>query len=194
MLQKFSLQQIENRCVIRIDIRYICMMTREDAAILYDSFSRRLYNSALRIVGDSCAAQEIMHDTLLKFIEKGVRTESEQQKSAWLTRTCIRMSIDWLRRRKSEMLMMENLPALEEEGDATTEFDDELAREYLRVKDEILLMPPPHGLILTLVLLDGLDYEEIAQVTGEKEVTIRSQFCRAKKKLIENLRENGLER
>ena len=168
-------------------------MIREEAISLYNSYSRRLYNSALRIVGDCGAAQEIMHDTLLKFISKSVRTESEQQKSAWLTRTCIRMSIDFLRRRKSEKLMLENIPA-GEDGDDTTEFDGYIARDYLRVRDEILAMPPPYGLILTLVLIDGLDYDEIAGMTGEKEVTVRSQYCRAKKKLIEKLRRNGFER
>jgi DNA-directed RNA polymerase specialized sigma24 family protein len=46
----------------------------------------------------------------------------------------------------------------------------------------------PYRLILNLVLLEGLDYEEISTFTGKKEVTIRSIYSRGRVKLIERLR------
>jgi DNA-directed RNA polymerase specialized sigma24 family protein len=41
---------------------------------------------------------------------------------------------------------------------------------------------------LNLVLLEGLDYEEISAFTGKKEVTLRSIYSRGRAKLIERLR------
>ena len=46
----------------------------------------------------------------------------------------------------------------------------------------------PYRLILNLVLLEGLDYEEISAFTGKKEVTIRSIYSRGRAQLIGRLR------
>ena len=46
----------------------------------------------------------------------------------------------------------------------------------------------PYRLILNLVLLEGLDYEEISAFTGKKEVTIRSIYSRGRAKLIKRLK------
>ena len=44
-------------------------------------------------------------------------------------------------------------------------------------------LPEPYGLILDLVLIEGLDYGEIAEMTGRKETTLRSLFSRGRNKL-----------
>ena len=47
------------------------------------------------------------------------------------------------------------------------------------------------GLVVTLVLAEGLDYDEIARYTGLKQNTLRSHFLRGKQKLINLLKEDG---
>ena len=49
-------------------------------------------------------------------------------------------------------------------------------------------MPEPYRLILDLVLVEGLDYEEIAGLTGEREGTLRTQFSRGRAKLVQALK------
>ena len=41
--------------------------------------------------------------------------------------------------------------------------------------------------MLNLVLLEGLDYQEIAGLTGKKETTLRSLYARGRSKLIDLL-------
>ena len=43
--------------------------------------------------------------------------------------------------------------------------------------------------MLDLVLIEGLDYEEISSYTGEREGTIRTQYSRARKMLAARLNE-----
>ena len=57
-----------------------------------------------------------------------------------------------------------------------------------RVKDALDSLPDPYRLILNLVLLEGLDYEEIAALTGRKETTLRSLYSRGRAKLAELLK------
>ncbi|MCQ2162092.1 MAG: RNA polymerase sigma factor [Bacteroidales bacterium] len=162
-------------------------MTREETISLYREHSRRLYNSSLRIVGSPEVAEELMHDALLKFIRGGVVCQSREQESAWLTRTCIRLSVDWIRKKKREAVFLEDYAGSMQESEEDFLFEDRLVEDVARVKDAILSLPAPYCLILNLVLLEGLDYSEISSLLGVREVTLRSQFSRGKVKLVEML-------
>lgn len=59
--------------------------------------------------------------------------------------------------------------------------------EVKRVKEALQTMKDPYRLVLTLSLVEGMDYQEIAEITGQKEVTIRSQVSRGKAALLKIL-------
>lgn len=44
-------------------------MTQKEIKKLYDTHYRRLFNASYRIVGNGADAEEIMHDTLLRFLQ-----------------------------------------------------------------------------------------------------------------------------
>lgn len=67
------------------------------ATELFRQYGKRLYNTALRITLSSSEAEEIMQETLIRFITGGWRPDDEW---AWLRRMCINRSIDFLRREK----------------------------------------------------------------------------------------------
>ena len=100
-------------------------MTRQEATEFYRSHSKAVYNTALRIVRDPEEAEEIMQDTFMKYFTKGVPGLSEARKAAWLRTTCIRMGIDFLRRRKKGLeLFVERIPdEAEEEEDLPESMD-----------------------------------------------------------------------
>jgi RNA polymerase sigma factor (sigma-70 family) len=60
--------------------------------------------------------------------------------------------------------------------------------EVTQVQQALQSLEEPYRLVLNLVLLEGLDYEEISAFTGKKEVTLRSIYSRGRAKLIERLR------
>ncbi len=172
-------------------------MTREESIAFYKEHSKRLYNISLRIVQDSALAEEIMQDTILKALRpfdklrtaQAQGTVSKAQENAWLTKTCIRASIDELRKRKRERLFLDEYAAEEAPNYFTPESidipKDELSVE--RIKASINSLQDPYRLVLNLVLIDGLDYEEISSITGEREGTIRTQYSRARKMLASKL-------
>ncbi len=161
-------------------------MTREESITFYKAHAQRLYNISLRIVRDSAQAEEIMQDTILKFLTSEIRTADERQTNVWLTRVCIRRSIDALRKRKREKLFIEEYTANSESS--TDESLPESGITLAAVRKAIDSLPESSKLILNLVLVEGLDYEEIAEVTGEREGTLRTQFSRAKARLAKILK------
>ncbi|MBQ6179800.1 MAG: RNA polymerase sigma factor [Bacteroidales bacterium] len=111
---------------------------------------------------------------------------------AWLVRTCVRGSIDALRRLKREREFLGEYETWQ--GSAAEVGQESSSGESGRitvedVKKAMGALPSPYRLILTLVLIDGLDYEEISEITGEKEGALRTRFSRARKMLAERLRE-----
>ena len=54
----------------------------------------------------------------------------------------------------------------------------------LQIRSAMESLPEPYGLVMDLVLIEGLDYREISRLTGTKEATLRSLYARGRKKLI----------
>ncbi len=170
-------------------------MTREESIEFYKAHAKRLYNTSLRIVRDSGEAEEIMQDTILKFISSEIVPKKPAQVAMWLNRTCIRKSIDAVRRKKREKLFLDEYAAdaSEYDNDNPIEFSGS-ASGIVRIRKAIDELPDNYRLILNLVLLEGLDYEEIANLTGEREGTIRTQFSRGRAKLAEKLKKYEYDR
>lgn len=171
-------------------------MTRQEITQFYGEHHRRLYNIAWRILRDPDEAEEVMQDTILKFVSAERDFSSDAQVSAWLARTCIRGAIDTLRKRQRRDAFLEDYALTEDSSSealstGTEDLSATLSGESLvlnRVKDALDSLPDPYRLILNLVLLEGLDYEEIAALTGRKETTLRSLYSRGRAKLAELLK------
>ena len=166
-------------------------MTRQEITEFYQEHHRRLYNISLRILRDSDEAEEVMQDTILKFVTAPGNFSSPEQVSAWLARTCIHASIDRLRRRERREAFLEEYGR--EEADREEPCHPERSEgsaalpSVSQIKAAMERLPEPYGLILDLVLIEGLDYGEIAELTGKKETTLRSLYSRGRSKLVELL-------
>lgn len=162
-------------------------MMREKINIekIYEIMSKRLFNISFRIVGNSADAEEIMHDTLLKYW-KSDRKHEIIDIGKWLSSTCIRKSIDKLRERNRWKNILENYedPILEEPETESLEYDIRTIRNALST------LPDHYRAIVSLHLFEGYDYQEIAQITGNNENTIRSLYMRGRQKLATAIKQN----
>lgn len=159
-------------------------MTRQEATAFYRTHSKAIYNTALRIVRDSAEAEEIMQDTLMRYIDRGVHSATPAQAASWLRTTCIRMSIDALRRRNRANNALEGFTVDEVEEEET----EAVTMDVMSIRAAMERLPHPYALILDLVLIEGMDYSGIARLTGQKEVTLRSWFSRGRARLAKELK------
>lgn len=153
-----------------------------DIAKVYDEHSVRLYNMSLRIVGDRFEAEEVMHDTLIQY--HSLKDKSViQDLRKWLSSICIRKSIDILRKRKKFRDFLE-----EYEEPVSIEVEEpDYELDVTRIRKALVRLPDSYRLMISLHLFEGYDYQEISQITGIKEVTVRGTFLRARRKLVEML-------
>ena len=156
-----------------------------DIGKLYDDYSVRLYNIGLRVVGDSADAEEIMHDTLLKYLSYGKKGEIRDL-AGWLAQTCIRKAIDRLREKHRYKDFLTRFAEMDTGEITVQEEPDIISVESIR--KALAGLPDHYRVVLTLHLLEGYDYQEISQITGTKESTIRTLYMRGRQKLAEALR------
>ena len=166
-------------------------MTRQEATAFYRIHSQPVYNTALRILQNPSEAAEVMQDTLLKYLSAGVRSASDAQAAAWLRTTCVRKAIDLLRLRRKEPVFVDVQDLAEEEALAEDFAPGSPMPQMEQIRRAMASLPQPYALVLNLSLVEGLSYAQIAKMTGQKEVTLRSICSRGKLKLVKILKANG---
>ena len=160
-----------------------CLENDKEAQFsIYKLYYRSMYNTALRIVNRTDDAEDIMQEAFLTAFHKLKSYKGEVSFGTWLKRIVVNRSLDYLRKRKVEFEeVRSDLPIFEEERDDQTEYTIE------EVKTAISQMTDGYRTILSLLLLEGYDHEEVSEILGISNVTSRTQFCRAKQHLRELL-------
>ena len=158
---------------------------------LYKLYSKAMLNVAFRIVGNIAEAEDVLQEAFLDAFGKVKEFRQDTTFGLWLKQIVVNRSINLLRKRKLEIIELEG-EALENIADEDTEDDEEVQYKAALVKDAIKELPEGYRLVISLYLLEGYDHEEIGQILNISENTSRTQFLRAKRKLIEILNKKGI--
>ncbi|MBR4437689.1 MAG: RNA polymerase sigma factor [Bacteroidales bacterium] len=165
-----------------------------DIEEIYDSFSRGLYFTALRLLGNPAEAEDAMQESILKYYDKAEKEEIENI-GGWLRRVCVRKCLDILRRRERKSAYDQEISFLAENSEPELYSGAESAEEtpiIQLVMKLIAYLPNSCRTTVSLKLIEGYDYEEIAQITGDKESSIRSQYMRGRQHLVQLLKKEGI--
>lgn len=153
---------------------------------LYRLYYMAMYNTTLRIVGDPDDAEDVMQEAFLKAFTRLHTYRKEVSFGAWLKRIVINKALDFLRL-KREQLSLEDAGEIGEMEEATTDTVDVEYRAE-EIKKAIHELPEGYRIVLSLILLEGYDHDEVSYILNISNATSRTQYHRAKKKLIELLK------
>jgi RNA polymerase sigma-70 factor (ECF subfamily) len=143
-------------------------------------YESRLYRTAIAIMGNRADAEDIVQDAFIKVLEKRPSFESPEHEIAWLIRVTVNLCRSRLRStwwKKTEPLL-DSYPA---------RFESEQ-----QLMETILSLPAKYRIVLHLFYYEGYSTREIADITDQKESTVRSQLTRARQKLGALLKEEAL--
>lgn len=150
---------------------------------LYKLYYKAMYNSSLRIVKDAAEAEDIMQEAFLSAFKNIKRYKGEVSFGAWLKRIVVNRSLDSIKKKKLELFPLDNeIHKLSEEENVNIIDSQE---QVDLIKKGLNLLPTGYRIILSLYLLEGYDHEEIGNILNITSSTSRSQYLRAKKKLIQ---------
>ena len=154
----------------------------------YRQYAKAMYNTSLRIVNNTADAEDVLQEAFLDAFRSLNDFHYHSTFGAWLKRIVINKSINILRKRKMQLVELDqtNAHAIMDE-----EKPDEQEMQYKveQVKKAILKLADGYRTVLSLYLLEGYDQEEISEILGITHNTVRTQYIRAKQKLLQILRQ-----
>lgn len=157
-----------------------------------------MYRFAFRLAGQQQDAEDLVQDVVIKLYPRLEELEAVEQLRPWLNRVLYRQFIDQVRRKGRQL----DRPLTEFVGpeDQSDWFDSlesdqsgpDLHLEQARLGpmlDGLLAeLPPDHRTMLLLHDVDGWRVEDIAEVLGVPEGTIKSRLHRCRSALRNKLR------
>ncbi|MDR1202943.1 MAG: RNA polymerase sigma factor [Tannerellaceae bacterium] len=154
---------------------------------LYERYARKLYSACLRIVGNVPEAEEAMQDSFLKVFTRLEQYQDGQCFEAWIHRIAIHTAIDYVRRHTQEWEELSGNYAepIEEETD-----DEDMEYTVTQIKEATKKLPVGYRVVLSLYLFEGYDMEEISSILNIQPASVRTQYMRAKRKLLDIITAN----
>ena len=143
-----------------------------------------MFNICVRMLNNHAEAEDLLQECFSEAFANLSHFRFESSFGAWLKRIVINKCINHLKKRKADLVYLDNLYHLDKE---TQEVEEPIAYDAKRIQKAIESLPDGYRVIFSLYLLEGYDHAEISEIMGISESTSKSQFLRAKKKLKEIL-------
>ena len=169
----------------------------EGQAEMVGRYAERVFAIIVRQVNDEMDAQELTQDTFLRaFSHIDSYDARKASLSTWLCRIAYRLTLDFLKRRRPPVFLMEDTSA------GGTDISDEQLEAELstgsedrihRLEQLIDEMPDEEQMLLTLYYFDDLPLAEIAYIMGTEAGPLAKRLYRIRRKLYKKLKEDERE-
>lgn len=139
-----------------------------------------MFNASLRIVNDSFEAEDIMQESFLAAFTKLDSFSGDVTFGSWLKRIVINNSLTALKKNNK----FNTVPL--EKVDIKDVIEEKQDYSFLKASDilnKVAQLKNNYKVALTLNLIEGYDYEEIAQIMDISYENSRTTVSRAKNKL-----------
>jgi len=153
---------------------------------LYDLYCDAMFIVAKRYVSNSNDAEDIMQDAFIKVFKNLDSYQEQVSIGAWIKKIVINQSIDYLKKRKLEIVRLDDhendMPILDDNWSVAPEISKE------NIMESMLKLKEKYKVILSLYLFEGYDHKEISEILSITELSSRSQLHRGKKQLRQLLK------
>ncbi len=152
-------------------------------------YSGKFLGITMRFAGNQDTANDLLQESFIKIFKSIDKYSFSGSFEGWMRKIVIHTSIDFMK--KHGKLRFDELDQ---------EFDSEIsdAADCLEklnceaIISEISRLPEGFRTILNLYAIEGYSYPEISAMLNIKEVTVRSQYMRAKQKLAIALQKKNI--
>jgi RNA polymerase sigma factor (sigma-70 family) len=154
---------------------------------IYSLYFKSMYNTSLRIVKDPQEAEDIMQESFLSAFIKINTYSGKVSFGSWLKKIVVNSSLDALKKKRlfTEELDEELAEQVAQEAENDTDYKDIRIEDIMEAVNEL---PDGYRVVLSLKLFEGYDHDEIAEILEISNSSSRSQFTRAKQKLLSILK------
>lgn len=156
---------------------------RNRASLLYIQYEKSIYRLAYSYLNNREEAEDVLQETIMKYLEKMPVLRDEHHEKAWLLKVAANLSLNRIKYNRIR---------------ETTELSEELIcdqREDLSyVWEAVRKLPISYREAIHLYYQEGYTTKEIAYILRRRESTVRSDLKRGRERLTNILKEEyGIE-
>jgi RNA polymerase sigma-70 factor, ECF subfamily len=165
-------------------IQLLCQGDRQAFADLYERHKSAVYRYCFRMLTDSDAAEDATHDTFIKMFQNISSLQKTDSFLPWLFHIARNEVLMYLRRNKrngthnDETIWDETTP---HEIVVSTETTELVQKTLQNLKSE-------YREVLVLREYEQLSYQQIAEITGDTESSVKSRLFKARQALTKKLK------
>jgi RNA polymerase sigma-70 factor, ECF subfamily len=142
-------------------------------ARLYERYSSIVYSVALRVLGNTEAAEDILQDVFMQLWRSPDLFDATRGSlPGWLAVITRNRAIDSLRKRRPEANISDVVVCVEPD----LVHGADRGRAIQTIRGALGSMPPPQRSALEMAFFEGLSHNEIAEKTGEPLGTIKTRI------------------
>jgi len=155
---------------------------------LVNRFQKLVVHIAGRMIQRQDELEDVCQEVFIKVYQNLGNYRNECKLSTWIATIAYNTSVNYLRRRNRwDTISMDDATILKNlAGFSGTNYETTDLHRFIR--DQIELLPVHYRTVLTLFHLEEFSYQEIEQITGMPEGTVKSYLFRAKAILKEKLK------
>ena len=155
---------------------------------LVNRYQKLVVHITGRLIQRHDELEDVCQEVFLKVYQNLGKYRNECKLSTWIATIAYNTSINYLRKfKKGDEVNPDDSAALRNLTEyRSDEFEKADLHRYLR--EQIELLPVQYRTVITLFHLEEFSYQEIEQITGMPEGTIKSYLFRAKALLKEKLK------
>lgn len=154
---------------------------------LYERYSKAMFNTCCRLLDNTAEAEDVLQESFIEAFKNLHRFEYRTSFGGWLKQICVNRCINQLKKRKIDWVDIERMESYDYAEEAGVD-EEHISMQVDSVKRAIMALPDGYRTVLNLYLLEGYDHEEIARILNVAQSTTRTQFIRAKQKLLQLLK------
>jgi RNA polymerase sigma-70 factor (ECF subfamily) len=161
--------------------------------ILYCRHNVRVYRFILRIVRDATTAEDLVSQVFLDVWRTAGQFQGRSQVSTWLLSIARFKALTAMRQRRFEDIDQEDVRQIPDDCDTPeTSLDRSDTSAILRAC--VAKLSPAHREIISLVYYHEKSVEEVGQIIGIPQSTVKTRMFYARKQLAELLKGCGVDR
>ncbi len=153
---------------------------------LYQLYSKAMFNVCYRMMNNREEAEDMLQEAFTQAFMKLDSFRWESSFGTWMKRIVVNTCLNSINKKKVELTYCEEIYNYDQ---AVEEEEQEVKFSVKNITEAMGKLPEGGRMVFSLYLLEGYDHTEIAQIMNITESTSKSQFLRAKRRIVEILKE-----
>ena len=160
---------------------------------LFNQYGERVFRYTHRLISDVTKAEEVTNDVMLEVWKTAARFEGRSKVSTWILGITRHLALNAVRRKRLDTVDVDDAPAIADDDltPASVDHDRDVLKQALT--SALGKLSTDHRDVVELTFFHGLSYQEIAEVVGCPENTVKTRMFHARKQLKNLLGAAGLD-